>query len=318
MSSPGAPSSCAEISRLQRWFQTVVTHTDGVDSGASSQEAQQLIQLRPGQLEKVVTRSRALTAAERLAIYANAYHTRLLECLGEVFPLLKRTLGDEAFEVFAFGYLQEYPPQSYTLNELGRSFPHYLEETRPQADSAETNPPGACSSAEEADDWPEFLIDLARLEWTIYEVFDGPGVEGQPLLSADAFLNVPPERWADVQLDMVPCLQLLATRFPVNDYYTRLRQAKDGESVPLPSAQASFVALTRRDYVVRRYNLSETEFELLRALQQGLLLGQGIEHALQASHDDFMQLAEDLKLWFRNWTAEGFIRAIRPPESTLD
>jgi hypothetical protein len=112
MTTPEAPSSCAEISCLQRWFQTVITYTDGVDSGASSQEAQQLIKLSPGQLEKIVTRSRALTAAERLAIYSNAYHTRLLECLGEVYPLLKRTLGDEAFDLFAFGYLQEYPPRS--------------------------------------------------------------------------------------------------------------------------------------------------------------------------------------------------------------
>jgi len=315
MRTPEAPSGCAEISRLQRWFQTVITHADGVDSGATSQEAQQLIQLNPGQLEKVVTRSRALTAAERLAIYANAYHTRLLECLGEVYPLLKRALGDEAFEVFAFGYLQEYPPRSYTLNELGRSFPHYLEETRPQADSAEADPSGA---SEEADAWPEFLIDLARLEWAIYEVFDGPGVEGQPLLSADALLNVPPERWAEVQFDMAPCLQLLATQFPVNDYYTRFRQAKDGEPVPLSSAQASFVALTRRQYVVRRYNLSEMEFELLRALQQGSQLGAAIDCASKASNDDLKQLAEDLKLWFRNWTAEGFISTIRLPESALN
>jgi hypothetical protein len=223
--------------------------------------------------------------------------------------------GDEAFEVFAFGYLQEYPPRSYTLNELGRSFPYYLEKTRPQADSAETDPSGA---SEEADDWPEFLIDLARLEWAIYEVFDGPGVEGQPLLSADALLNVPPERWAEVQLDMAPCLQLLTTRFPVNDYYTSLGQAKDGEPVPIPLAQASYVALTRRDFVVRRYNLSVTEFDVLRALQQGLPLGVAIDCAANTSNEDLNQLAEDLKLWFRNWTAESFFRAIRLPESALN
>ena len=96
----------------------------------------------------------------------------------------------------------------------------------------------------------------------------------------------------------------------MNDFYTSLRQAKDGEPVPLPSAQASFVALTRRDFVVRRYNVSETEFELLRALQQGSPLGQGIEHPLETSNDDLKELAEDLKLWFRNWTADGFFRAI--------
>ena len=96
MKTPGVPPE--DVDRLQRWFQAVVTNPDGVNAGADSAEAQRLIQLAPGQLEKVVTRSRALSAAERLAIYANAYHTRLLECLGEVYPMLKRGLGEEAFE----------------------------------------------------------------------------------------------------------------------------------------------------------------------------------------------------------------------------
>lgn len=311
MSTSDTPSGSAEINRLQRWFQTVMTHADGVDSGASSKEAQRLIQLGPGELEKVLTRSRALTAAERLAIYANAYHTRLLECLAEVFPFLKRTLGEEAFDGFAFGYLQHYPSRSYTLNELGRAFPRYLEETRPPA-AAERAPSNATSSLEGEDEWPEFLIDLARLEWAIYEVFDGPGVEGQPLLRADDLLTISPEGWAEARLEPVPCLQLLATRFPVNDYYTSMRQAKEDESVPLPSASESFVALSRRNYVVRRYNLSAAEFQLLSALRQGHPIQQSIEQAVQASSDNVQQLAINLKLWFRTWTAEGFFQAIRP------
>jgi len=313
MSAPDAPSGSAEVNRLQRWFQAVITPADGVDSGASSEEAQRLIQLGPGQLEKVITRSRALTAAERLAIYANAYHTRLLECLGEVFPMLKRTLGDEAFDGFAFGYLQEYPSRSHTLNELGRHFARYLQETRPVEDGGELETSAADSSAGDpllSENWPDFLIDLARLEWAIYEVFDGPGVEGQPLLRADELLDIHPERWPEARLDPVPCMQLLTTRFPVNDYYTRSRQARENEAIPIPSPRQSFVALSRRDFVVRRYNLSRMEFELLRAMQQGLSVGPAIESAAQASSDSLDQLASDLKLCFRNWTAEGFFRAI--------
>jgi len=47
MSTPDASSGQAEINRLQRWFQSVIAHADGVDSGASSEEAQRLIQLAP-------------------------------------------------------------------------------------------------------------------------------------------------------------------------------------------------------------------------------------------------------------------------------
>ncbi len=301
-----------EVSRLQRWFQAVVTHPDGVEAGADSDEAQRLINLPPGQIEKVITRSRALSAAERLAIYANAYHTRLLECLGEVYPMLKRTLGEEAFDGFAFGYLQEYPSRSYTLNELGRHFPRYLQETRPVADETESNP-GSDSTAEQTmlvKDWPDFLIDLTRLEWAIYEVFDGPGVEGQPLLTADGLLGISPGRWAQARLQSVPCLQLLATRFPVNDYYTALRKAKDGEAVPIPALCESFVALTRRNYIVRRYNLSRTEFEVLRAIQEEQTIGAAIERCALTANAGVDQLAADLKLWFRNWTAEGFFGSV--------
>ncbi len=317
MSTLDAPSAPSELNHLQRWFQEVITHAEGVDSGVSSEEAQRLIQLSPGQLEKVITRSRALTAAERLAIYANAYHTRLLECLGEVFPMLKRTLGDEAFDGFAFGYLQEYPSRSYTLNELGRHFPRHLQETRPLKEDEELetlatdSPDGHPSHSE---DWPDFLIDLARLEWAFYDVFDGPGVEGQPLLRADELLNIPAERWPEAQLEPVPCLQLLTTRFPVNDYYTRLRKAKENEFVPFPSSHESFVALSRRDFVVRRYNLSPTEFELLRAINEGQPIGRAIQSAALASNDNVEQLASNLRLWFRNWTAEGFFRAVRVEE----
>src|SRR5678810_1105991 len=127
----------AELPTLQRWFQSVVTHADGVEAGVASEEANRLIKLSPNELEKVITRSRALTAAERLAIYANAYHSRLMECLGEVFPMLKRMLGEDGFDALAFGYLQEYPSKSYTLNELGRHFAGYLEQSRPVQEDAE-------------------------------------------------------------------------------------------------------------------------------------------------------------------------------------
>ena len=264
---------------MQRWFQAVVTHPEGVEAGAQSVGGPTPHPTPPGQLEKVITRSRALSAAERLAIYANAYHTRLLECVGEVYPMLKRTLGEEAFDGLAFGYLQDYPSRSYTLNELGRHFPRYLQETRPTAEEADAESALAGSTEAEQglrEDWPDFLIDLARLEWAIYDVFDGAGVEGQPLLQADRFSAISPERWPEVRLGVVPCLRLLATRFPVNDYYTALRQAKDVVAVPIPSPRDSYVALTRRQFVVRRYNLSLAEFTLLHAIQQGEPLGQAV------------------------------------------
>lgn len=308
--------SSEEISCVQRWFQAVVTHPEGVEAGADSDEAQRLIKLPPGQLERVITRSRALSAAERLAIYANAYHARLLDCLWEVYPMLKRTLGDEAFEGFAFDYLQDYPSRSYTLNELGRHFPCYLKETRPTANDLDSGSTQADSTDDEPSlvgDWPDFLIDLVRLEWAIYEVFDGPGVESEALLRFGQLSEIPPEGWGEVRLQPVPCLRLLATRFPVNDYYTALRKAERDQTVAIPCPCESFVVLTRRQFVVRRYNFSRTEFELLQAIQSGQTLEQAVQHAASIMDSDMAKFASNLKLWFRNWTAEGFFQSVEAP-----
>ena len=83
---------------------------------------------------RIVTRSQSLTSTERLQIYANAYFARLFECLHEEFPALLHALGEETFDAFAFGYLQQYPSRSYTLAELGRNFAAYLAEVRPRGE----------------------------------------------------------------------------------------------------------------------------------------------------------------------------------------
>lgn len=281
---------------VQRWFQAVVTHPEGVKGGAASPEAQALIRLNRGELEAVVRRSRNLTAAERLSIYANAYYARLLECLGACFPVLKRALGDEVFDSFGFEYLQRYPSRSYTLDRLGENFARFLDETRPDRETGGSP------------DWPDFLIDLAMLEWTIAKVFDGPGVEGQPLLTLEALQAFLPERFAEARLMPVVCLRLLASRYPVNAYFTAARQAREGEEVPTPEPAAEQVAILRRDYVVRRYPLTAPQHALLQAIQAGSTVGEAIAAAAAASDLDDDALATALRSWFRFWSAEGFFQ----------
>jgi len=298
VSDPGAPRS---LDVVQRWFQSVITHPDGVEGGAESEEAQRLIRLNRGELEAVIGRSQSLTATERMGIYANAYYARLLECLAAYFPMLQKTLGQEIFEGFAFEYLQHYPSKSYTLDRLGENFARFLDETRPEPEEGEE--PGTVG-------WPDFLIDLAKLEWAINRVFDGPGVEGQPLLTAEALQTFPAERFAEARLVPVPCLRLLTFRFPVNAYYTAIRRAEEGEEVPVPDPGPEHLALTRRDFVVRRYPLTPTQHALLEKLLAGAPVGEALAAAAETSCLEDDALAAELQSWFRLWVAEGFFQSI--------
>jgi hypothetical protein len=285
-----------ELARIQQWMQSVIMHPDGVEAGIESPATRTLIDVTSDKLEDVICRTAAQTSIERLHVYANAYYARLLEVLDSEFPALVHALGEELFQDFAFGYLQQYPSQSYTLGDLSAKFPEYLAHTRPARESADAEP-----------DWADFLVDLATLERTYSEVFDGPGVEGQRLLQADKLREIASDRWLSVRLVPVPCLRLLSLRFAVHEYATAVRLKEHPE---LPAPTPTWLVVTRRDYVVRRVAVDETEFAALAALVGGGTIANSLEAAQNRWLGDFDQLASDVQRWFRDWSAAGYFQRI--------
>jgi len=296
------PPSNPDLSTLQRWFQSVISHPQGISSAIDTEEAQKLIAMKRSELEQVIKRSKNLTAEERLGIYANAYYARLLECLRESFPVLAKTLGHDVFDEFAFDYLQQYPSKSYTLNRLGDHFAKFLDDTRPDRTEAAPSPQA---------DWPDFLIDLARLEWNIEKVFDGPGNEGQPILLASDLQKLTAQQFGQSKLIPVVSLQLLEFRYPINDYYTAARKAKEtSDCPPPPEPRRQFLALTRRDFIVRRSELSAPQHALLTALKEARPVTEAITAAADHTHSTPEQFAVEIGQWFQTWTAAGFFERI--------
>lgn len=287
---------------IQRWFQSVVTHADGAEAGILAPETQQLIALHPKDSESVIRRSSRLSAVDRLSIYAGAYYARLLECMGGCFPVLKLTLGDEIFDSFAFEYLHQYPSRSYTLDHLGEHFCKFLLDTKPSA----AEDPGA--------DWPDFLIELATLEWIISRVFDGPGPEDHGTLTIETLQNFPAEKFAEARLQPVAGFELLAFRHAVSSHYTAVRHSGETQIAPKFEACAENVAIFRRDFVVRRFPLTEAQYALLQQLKSGAPVREAIvasARTMDMVDDSFGDL---LKSWFEHWSQQGFFASISTPD----
>jgi hypothetical protein len=293
MSRP-APST----NQLQRWMQTVITHHGGVAAGIDSGAARQLLSVDSGSVETVVLPSASQTSVERLAVYGNAYYARLLHCLRDLFPGCRHAVGDEAFDEFAFGYLQEFPPRSYTLGDLASNFVLFLERTRCEHFGDDL--------AAEVEPWSRFLVELAQLEQVIDQVFDGPGFEKNPPHIADQISNLKPTSWPSMRLIPVVCLRLLAFDFPVNDYFSAFRR---GDVPDLPEPERTYVAITRRDYVVRRHGLDATQFALLSALVSGATIGEAVATAATQT-DNLDMLSEFLSTWFSTWAREEFFAGL--------
>ncbi len=215
-----------DLHQLQSWMQAVITHPGGLSAGISSVDACHTIDVALDDLEDVVTRSTTLSAAERLAIYSRSYVARLLECFHAEYPCLTYALGRDLFNAFVADYLHHYPPRSYTLHRLAEHFPHHLATTRPDA----------AQVSDQRETWPDFIVDLARLERAFMETYDGPGAEGESLLNPAQWRGLSEVSRHRMRLVPVPCLRLLAFQFPVATYFTAFRA---GDEPPFPSPQAT-------------------------------------------------------------------------------
>jgi len=294
MTPPSSPNP-PDLSVVQRWFQAVITHPGGVAAGAASSEARECFDQPVTDVASLITDSSRLDAESRLAVYADAYYARLIECLSEVFPMLRRTLGEEVFKDFAFDYLQSHPSRRYTLNVLGLQFPPFLAAHRPPRET------------DGAPDWADFIIELARFEWAMYVVFDGPGTEDLPNFDTTALMSLAPESIDSRRLQLAPCVHLFHADFPVSDFFTSARKSPPEADLETPEPAPLYLALSRRDYLVRRHPLSRAEFAALEVLRDGGTIGAALQQALALESVEPPQI----QAWFARWAREGFFTGIQ-------
>ncbi len=126
-----------------------------------------------------------------LAIYHNAYLSRLQEVLRHDFGAIWYWLGDDEFAALTEVYVRRYPSAHYSLRWLGERFPAFILEHLVAEQSAP-------------------LAELARLEWAFTLAFDAP--QGEPL-SLNDMAQLPPEDWPGLQVTLAPSVQQLLCHF---------------------------------------------------------------------------------------------------------
>lgn len=285
------------LSQIQQWMHQVITHPGGIENGIRSDRANRHIRLREDQLDHVIEPSQQMSSRDRMAVYGNAYFARLVECLGQEFSALKYALGEDAFNGFAFQYIQSCPSESYTLNELGRQLPEFFRQTRPE----NVPSPG----------WPDFMIDLAALQRIYAEVFDSDGPENTPPANWDELKGLNAQQAAGITLKPFASLRMLETSYPVHDYISAVRR---DESPEIPASRPTWIIISRLDYVVRRRAVSRSEFTLLRELHRGASLGSAIKATAVQCPDEEQDMFDELENWFFRWGQARWFESIRRVE----
>jgi hypothetical protein len=279
------------VGSLQRWFQAAIVHPGGVEVAAEDHHVRRLLPARARALEDLLLPSERMSARERLDVYASSYFLRLRDVMKSDFAGLAHALGDDAFDAMMREYVTRHPPDSFTLNRYGAGVEPFLAKECTVRAVARRRP---------------FLVELARLERAVEEVFHAPRREP---VDANRLKSIPVERWNRAHFVPIPAFRLLAFRWPVNRYLQAVYDEK-GPAIPAPTAH--WLVVYRKDWSSWRAGLERDQFELLTALSKGVALGAALEELLAKRRGRARDaLLEKLGPWFHEWTAEGIFAEIR-------
>ncbi|HEY6621726.1 MAG TPA: DNA-binding domain-containing protein [Steroidobacteraceae bacterium] len=197
-----------------------------------------------------------LPAADRLAIYRNAYQVRLVDALHETYPILHGLLGDEAWVELGYAYIAAHPSLFRSIRWYGRELAEYLAASAPYSEAP-------------------ILSEVALLEWMLAEVFDAPDAACLPRSALSA---IEPAAWSSLTLKFHPSLRRLSFSWNTAAVWKAMSQDK---TPPRPEMAPGPVP-----WLLWRQNL-QNYFRSMNAVESAAL-------ASALSGRNFAQLCEDL------------------------
>jgi hypothetical protein len=279
---------CVSIGAVQRRIWRLITNPDGVEAAHAAEAAEDSTAL-----DHLVREDRGLSAADRLAVYANAYFTRIHDCLREDHPALASCLGEAAFHDLVRTYLMMHPPSRPSLRHAGAKLAAHLR-TEPFAGIFGRRCPWAA--------------DLAALEWAILAAFDAP--DAAPI-GPEALAIVPADAWAALRFELTPSLRILHCAWPVQ----QIREDCDRGAVPLdvsglhPGPEPVSICVWRRDARVLYRAMDRVEARALAVLESDETFGALCDRI--AAEGEGAQVAETAVALLRAWIHAGLLVGCR-------
>ncbi|MEO8903937.1 MAG: DNA-binding domain-containing protein [Polyangiaceae bacterium] len=271
---PSWTEGTLSLRQQQEWFAAIVSTPEAEPAPVDERSAGRLV--KP---------SKTLSSLERIDIYRQGYHARLIECLVDDYPVLQHALGEEAFEALCRRYIARHPSHAPSLNYFGR---HMSEFCRTQELPS-----------------PVFCSDLAALEWAVVLGIHAPTA---PSIGLPDLGQVPPERWPGARFSVNPSLNILRLEYPVNAY---LQAFRNDLETTLPGPLANAVAVYRTGPSVWRLELELAMVTLVESLAGGATLETALS-AVQASLSDRTeeQAAKIVTHCFQNSVSSGLFSAV--------
>ena len=123
-------------------------------------------------------------AAERLAVYADAYYLRLIEILEADYPSLAKCLTEDVFAQLARDYIAANPSANYTVHNFGENLAQFI-----------TSRTG----------YDPYLAELAEFEWALARVLVAKTAKHA---TAAELARVKADAWPELHFFLHPSLEV--------------------------------------------------------------------------------------------------------------
>lgn len=204
-----------------------------------------------GELGDGAFEAAAVPVATATAIYRNNVNGKLTEALGDLYPVVRRLVGDAFFAHATRQFARRHPPRSPVLAEYGAGLPAFLDRFAPAAQVP-------------------YLGDVARLELARHQALTAP--DALPL-EPRAMKTIPPQRLGDVRLRLHPSCRLLRSPYPVEAIRAAHETVGDPGPVTFPDHETCL--LVARPWVELVTSALDTRaFALVAALEAGRTLAE--------------------------------------------
>ena len=222
-----------------------------------------------------------LDAIGRLAIYANAHTLRLTEALRASYPALAHVMGTADFDAMSRAYIAVQPSHHASIRWFGAQLADHL---HVRGDAV--------------------MTDIARWEWTLASVFDGPDADPVALDAVTAFAAAD---WPNLRIAFCGNLQRVAVRPEAVQAWRAATSGTDGSSVDMGDAAIEWLAW-RRDLATAFRSLPPDEAWAFDAAARGATFGElcaGL--ALRVGEDLAPTHAASL---LKRWLTDGCVTAL--------
>lgn len=205
----------------------------------------------------------------RLAIYRNNVMHSLTTALADLYPVIKKLVGDACFKGAAIEFVRQYQPEHPALLYYGKEFSEFIGRYPP------------CQNL-------PFLADVALLEFNYNQAYHQADSD---IFDPQQLASVAPEQLGEVSFLCVSSLSLLSSQWPIDEIW-RQNQQEEQELINLDDCQIAHLAIFREGYNVQIVNLEENCFYLLQQLSLNKTIGEAWQATLEDANNAQRELDE--------------------------